>query len=99
MAACEGSGQWISENEEGKYFIQGKTEVELYHGEALFEKIYPRDVSRMFDGGKISIVVYPKPSLIQFSNSSSSLEERVKAEDIEPIIIKDITIRAKKKTN
>ena len=53
----------------------------------------------MFDGGKISIVVYPKPSLIQFSNSSSSLEERVKAEDIEPIIIKDITIRAKKKSN
>jgi len=99
MAACEGSGQWISENEEGKYFIQGKTEVELYHGEAVFEKIYPRDVSRMFDGGNISIVVYPKPSLIQFSNSSSSLEERVKAEDIEPIIIKDITIRAKKKTN
>ncbi len=65
----------------------------------MFEKIYPRDVSRMFDGGKINIVVYPKPSLIQFSNSSSSMEERVKAEEIEPLVIRDISIRAKKKTN
>jgi hypothetical protein len=53
----------------------------------------------MFDGGKISIVVYPKPSLVRFSNSSSSLEEIVKAEEIEPVVIRDITIRAKKKIN
>ena len=48
VAACEVNGQWIAENEEGEYFIQGKTEVELYHGEATFHKIYPRDVSRQY---------------------------------------------------
>lgn len=32
VAACEVSGRWICENEEGEYFMQGKTEVELYHG-------------------------------------------------------------------
>jgi hypothetical protein len=27
VAACEGSGNWICESEEGEYFMQGKTEV------------------------------------------------------------------------
>ena len=52
LAACDVSGQWICENEGGEYFIQGKTEVELYHGQASFFKIYPRDVSRQFENEK-----------------------------------------------
>lgn len=77
--------------------MQGKTEVELYHGEALFHKLYPRDVSRQFQNGKIDVVIYPKPSLIKFSTSASNVEQVVRAEDVEPLLVKDITIRAKKK--
>jgi hypothetical protein len=32
VACCEVSGVWIPESEEGEYFMQGKTEVEIYHG-------------------------------------------------------------------
>ena len=99
VAACEVTGQWICENEEGEYFMQGKTEVELYHGQASFLKIYPRDVSRQFENGKVDIIIYPKPSLIQFSTSADMLEQRVNADEIEPLLIKDVTIRAKKKTH
>jgi hypothetical protein len=28
--------------------MKGKTEVEMYHGEGSFLKIYPRDVSRSY---------------------------------------------------
>lgn len=99
VAACEVNGRWICENEEGECFMQGKTEVELYHGEASFLKIYPRDVSRQFENGKIDIIIYPKPSLIKFSTEAGMVEQRVNADEIEPLIIKDVTIRAKKKTN
>lgn len=97
VAACRCSGEWIPTAETGEYFIQGKTEADLYHAEAQFQKIYPRDVSRYFENGKLSIVIYPKPSLIRFANSASALERHVRTEDIEPCLIKDITVRAKKK--
>ena len=48
VATCEADGKWVCEDEEGRCFMQGKTEVEMYHGEASFLKIYPRDVSRQF---------------------------------------------------
>jgi hypothetical protein len=62
-------------------------------------KIYPRDVSRYLRNGKISIVIYSKTSLVKFSTSSTNMEEVINAEEIEPLIIKDVTIRAKKKVN
>lgn len=71
----------------------------MYHGEASFMKIYPRDVSRNFRNGKMSVVVYPKPSLIKFTTSATNMEEIIDANEIEPLIAKDITIRAKKKSN
>lgn len=92
-------GRWIPENEEGEYFMQGKTEVELYHGEASFQKLYPRDVSRQFQNGKIGVVIYPKPSLIKFATSASDVEQVINAEEVEPLLVKDVTIRAKKKNN
>lgn len=73
--------------------------MDLYHGEATYQKVYPRDVSRQYSAGKINLVIYPKPSLIQFSSYSSTLESRVRSEEIEPLLLKDITIRAKKKSN
>jgi len=77
--------------------MKGKTEVELYHGEAAFLKVYPRDVSRSYPEGKINFVLYSKPSLIQFSSSSSGVEQVVDSNLIEPLLIRDISIRAKKK--
>lgn len=99
VAACDVTGKWICENEQGESFMQGKTEVELYHGEASFLKIYPRDVSRQFENGKVDIIIYPKPSLIRFSTEAGTVEQRVDADLIEPLLVKDVTIRAKKKTH
>jgi len=45
----------------------------MYHGEASFLKVYPREVSRGFAGGKLNFVVYTKPSLLKFSSNSSGL--------------------------
>lgn len=76
--------------------MKGKTEVELYKGEASFVKLYARDVSRNYPEGKINLVVYAKPSTLVYSNSGS-YEKYVKPEEIEPLVIEDITIKAKKK--
>lgn len=51
--------------------MKGKTEVELYKGEAWFEKIYARDVSRAYPDGKVNLVIYAKPSAILYSGSNS----------------------------
>ena len=77
--------------------MKGKTEVEMYHGDGSFLKIYPREVSRHYIEGKLNFVIYAKPSVLQFSNNSSSLEREVNSSLIEPLLLKDISIRAKKK--
>ena len=77
--------------------MKGKTEMELYHGEGSFLKIYPREVSRPYPEGKLNFVIYAKPSVLQFTSNSSSLEKEVDSNLIEPLLLKDITIRAKKK--
>lgn len=53
--------------------MKGKTEVEMYHGEGSFLKVYPREISRHFPEGKLNFVVYSKPSLLQFSNNVSNV--------------------------
>jgi len=55
--------------------MKGKTEVELYHGEGSFLKVYPREVSRGYPEGKINFVIYAKPSVLQFTSNNSSLEK------------------------
>lgn len=76
--------------------MKGKTEVELYKGEASFVKLYARDVSRSYHNGKVSLVIYAKPSTLLYSGSSS-YEIHVEPTEIEPLVIEDITIKAKKK--
>lgn len=76
--------------------MKGKTEVEMYHGEASFLKIYPREVSRTYAGGKLNFVVYAKPSLLQFTNNSSTLEKIIDCALIEPLVV-HISVKAKKK--
>lgn len=77
--------------------MKGKTEAELYHGEGNYSKIYPRDVSRSYEGGRVNFVVYPKPSMLYYSGNASSLEEKVNCDEIEPLVLRDLVIRAKKK--
>lgn len=97
LGVCDSNGEWIAETRSGENFMKGKTEAELYHGEGNYSKIYPRDVSRSYEGGKVNFVVYPKPSMLYYSGNTSSLEIKVNHEEIEPLVITDLTIRAKKK--
>jgi hypothetical protein len=57
--------------------MKGKTEIEMYHGEGSFLKIYPREVSRSYPAGKLNFVIYSKQSMLSFSSNSSSLEKIV----------------------
>ncbi len=77
--------------------MKGKTESELYHGQGSFTKIYSRDVSRFYPDGKLNIVVYPKQSALTYCQGSNAFEQVVHFRDIEPLIIQDLTIKAKKK--
>ena len=77
--------------------MKGKTESELYHGQGSYTKIYSRDVSRFYPDGKLNIVVYPKESALKYCQGSNGLEQVVNYGDIEPLVIKDLTIKAKKK--
>lgn len=77
--------------------MKGKTEVEMYHGEGSFLKVYPRDVSRSYPEGKINFVIYSKASMIKFSSNASVMEKIVESSLIEPLLISDVSIKAKKK--
>jgi hypothetical protein len=92
---CDDNGQWITENRAGEDFMKGKTEVEMYHGEGSFLKVYPRDVSRSHPSGKVHFVVYSKPSMMRFS-SNNAVEQVVESCEIEPLLISGVTIKAKK---
>lgn len=87
----------MTENKVGDNFMKGKTEIEMFHGEGSFLKVYPREVSRNYQEGKLNFVVYAKPSVLKFSSNNSSLEREVVSSLIEPMVIRDISIKAKKK--
>lgn len=76
--------------------MKGKTESELLKGESEFRKLYPRDVSRCYPNGKVAMVVYCKPSTLVYSNPSA-MESFVDYSEIEPLLIENIVIKAKKK--
>ena len=76
--------------------MKGRLESELYHGEAQFAKLAPRDVSRSLPGKVLNLVVYAKPSILKFSGHSV-LEESVEAESIQPLIIRSIPVMAKRR--
>lgn len=46
--------------------IKGKTSMELCSGESEFNKIYPQDISKTHPGGKLNIVIYPKPLAVVY---------------------------------
>lgn len=76
LGVCDSNGEWVQEIKEGTPLLKGKLEAELYHGQGEFVKLSPRDVSRGFAGKKVTLVVYAKPSLLQYSGESS-LERRI----------------------
>lgn len=59
-------------------------------------KIYAREVSRVYPDGKINLVIYSKPLTLKYLGSGS-YEQPVCSEDIKPLVISDIVIKAKKK--
>jgi hypothetical protein len=71
-------------------------ETELYHGEGEFCKLAPRDVSRGFQDKVVNLVVYCKPSLLKYSGETT-LEENINYMRVEPLIVRGITIKAKKR--
>lgn len=77
--------------------MKGKTEVELYHGEGSFLKVYPREVSRHYPEAKVNFLIYAKASVLQFTSNNSTLEKEIDSNLIEPLLLKDIHIKAKKK--
>lgn len=70
--------------------------MELYKGEASFAKIYAREVSRVYPEGKINLVIYTKPSTLLYSGSNG-YDLAINSEEIKPLVIEDIVIKAKKK--
>lgn len=70
-AVSTANAEWIHENRVGEPFLKGKTEIELYKGEASFSKIYARDVSRIYPEGKVNLVIYTKPSTLIYTGNSS----------------------------
>lgn len=97
LGVVDSNGTWVTANRAGEDFMKGKTEVEMYHGEAAFLKVYPRDVSRSYPSGKLNFLIYAKPNTLTFASSTSSLEAVVDCSLIEPLLISDLSIRAKKK--
>ena len=72
FSVCSSDAEWIHENRVGDPFMKGKTETELFKGEAQFEKLHPREVSRIYPNGKVAIVIYPKSSSVKYLSSESS---------------------------
>lgn len=63
-------GEWVSENKVKQPILKGKSEVELYDGNAHFQKMFFREISSYYNGGKLNVAIYVKPSTIQFENKN-----------------------------
>ena len=96
LGVCDDNAEWVNETKEGVTFLKGKIESELYHGTSGFAKMAARDVSRVFIKKTLNLVVYPKPTMLRYSGESS-IEEHIDHSLIEPLVIHNISIKAKKR--
>ena len=71
--------------------------MDLYRGESEFRKIFPSDITRYFPGGKMHIVIYPRPSILSPPQELPKGERLVECDEIEPLIISNVTVKSKKK--
>ena len=60
-------------------------------------KIYSREISRYFPEGKLNFIIYPKASMLQFTSNNSSIEKEINSSWIEPLVLKDVIVKAKRK--
>ena len=97
LGLIDDNGNWINLNRVNDPMLKGKTEVGLYHGEAEFNKIYTKDISRTFPNGRVNIVVYAKPSMLVYDGLTSEYEQHIDEERVEPLVIQEVIIKAKKK--
>ena len=74
----------MTQNKGKESILRGKTQAELIQGEAIFQKMYSREISRNIQGGKMNIVVYP------------NLDDEC-CESIEPLIIRETCFLSKKR--
>jgi hypothetical protein len=96
LAVCDSNGQWVTRNSAGEHILKGKTEVDLYHGDTSFQKIYFRDISKRYPYNTLNLVVYVKPSLLKFGANNSAVEREVNCGDIQPLIVKNISVLSKR---
>lgn len=69
-------GEWIDKNKQGQDMVKGLSQIDLIHGKASFSKIYLREISSYYPKKKLNFVIYPKESLLRFSNCTN-LEQRI----------------------
>jgi hypothetical protein len=66
----------------------------MLNGEAEFNKIYPREVSRKLNKLKLVLVIYPS----SLGNNLSSKKNAVQCEEIEPIILYGLRVITKQQS-
>ena len=96
LAVCTNEGEWVTETKQGEKMLKGQTEVELYEGQAALSKIYLRDISKPYPGGKINLVLYCKPSVLVYPGNLF-YQAHVASEDVRPRILENVVVRSKKK--
>ena len=96
LAVCSNRGEWVANNQAGEPILKGKTEIDLYHGETSFHKIYFRDISKKYALGTLNLIVYVKPSLLQIGVGNSILEKEVDWADIQPLVLSNIVVLSKR---
>jgi hypothetical protein len=52
------NGEEIGDTKKGENFMKGSLNCTMGHGKAIFDKVYPREVSRKLDKRKIVLVIY-----------------------------------------
>lgn len=67
--------------------MHGTVEVDLYKGEAEFEKVYPADISRYKAGGRVAMIIYPKSSILNHTGVIEKGQAVISHEEIQPLCI------------
>jgi hypothetical protein len=76
--------------------LKGTTEQALLHGEAVFDKLQIKEVSSHYRNGWIFMVIYAKMPSISVNNSSIEEHSDINFFDIQPLIIEQVVVKAKK---
>jgi hypothetical protein len=81
--------QVILTNKKKSPILRGEDCAILYEGNASFKKISIREVSSKFERGLITLIV-------SVHAKNGDLNSELESQEIRPLILKDIMVRAKK---